>query len=68
MDEETLGERIARIDANVQSLMHSVPKIHKLDIDSAVNVKEHKIAISLAVILGLPVAGWIFRKLGVALF
>lgn len=68
MSDETHGEKIARIDANVQMLVATLPKIHELDRDSAVNKTEHLWAKRIAVLLATPAALWICKALGLPLF
>ena len=59
------GEKIARIDENIKELMRTLPIIQQLDQDSAINKKEHKIAISLGGILLLPIIVWVCKLIGV---
>lgn len=60
-------EKIARIDANVKALMQALPIVHELNKDSAVNKREHRIAISLVGLIVLPMIAWICHALGIAL-
>lgn len=65
--DESQAEKIARIDANVKSLLFTIPLVHHLDKESAINKREHKIAISILGILSLPVIAWICKTLGIVL-
>ena len=56
-------EKLARIDTNVRILMNALPKLEELVVDSAVNKKEHKLAVGIATGVAIPVVMWILKKL-----
>jgi hypothetical protein len=66
--DESHGEKISRIDANVKILLSHMPLVQELKSDSDVNKTEHKIAKGLIVIASTPIIFWICKKLGLAMF
>jgi len=63
MDESHL-EKIARTDENVRYLMRVLPLIQSLDRDSAVNKRDHKVAITVTGMVIFPFFVWLCRRLG----
>jgi hypothetical protein len=63
MSDETHGEKISRIDANVKLLLSSFSTLRDLEKDSAVNKREHKIFTALLVAVIPPSLLWFWKKL-----
>lgn len=63
--DESHGEKIARIDANVETLLKFLPKVQELDKDSAVNKTQHKM---LMLFVLTPLVYWLCHKVGFDLF
>lgn len=68
MGDESQLEKIARIDANVTTLLGALPVIQQLDKDSAVNKREHRFAMWVIGLIATPVVLYFFKKLGVPIF
>lgn len=68
MSDESHLEKIARIDANVTTLLAVLPVIQQLDKDSAVNKREHRFAIWVIGLVGAPLVLYFCKKLGLPIF
>ena len=66
--DESHQEKIARIDANVQHLLGSLPVVQALRIDSEKNKLEHKWLLSLLAFASTPAIWWACKKLGIPIF
>lgn len=65
---ESNEAKIARIDANVKTLLQTLPVIETLKVESAINKREHKILFSVGAAIGAPLVMWVCKRLGVLIF
>jgi hypothetical protein len=58
---DKLAETVYRIDENVKHLLKVVPIVTRLEKESAVNKREHRIAFLLL----MPLVLWVAKKFGI---